>query len=98
MNAQKPNTPARSVKTEPNKDAKAAYEAKQAKDVKESVARQRAADMMPRHESPKKAAENQQTTGHSGHTHDHLKPQSPFHLDKRASQEQDNDYYHGMSQ
>lgn len=100
MNDQKPNTPAQSVKTEPNKDAKATYEAKQANDVKESVARQQAADMMPRQESTRKATKEQQVEGHHDHTHDHLKPQSPFHLDKHESQEKDNDYYqgHGMSQ
>lgn len=78
--------------------AKAAYEAKQAKDVKASVDRQKGADSMQRQEPARKATKEPQAEGHHDHTHDHLKPQSPFHLDKRESQEKDNDYYHGMSQ
>ena len=98
MNGQKPNTPAQSAKTEPTRDAKAAYEAKQAKDVKDSVTRQKATDTTPRQESAKKANQEPRAEGHNGHTHDHVEPESPFHLDKRESQEKDNDYYNGMSQ
>lgn len=98
MNGQKPNTSTQSAKTEPAKDAKSAYEAKQAKDVKSSVDRQKGADSFQRQEPAKKANKEQQTEGHHDHTHDHLKPQSPFHLDKQESQEKDNDYYNGMSQ
>jgi hypothetical protein len=77
---------------------KAAYDAKQAAAVKESVAKQRAADNGPRHESPKKANNEQHGEGHVGHTHDHLAPQSPFHADKGETHQQDHDYYNGMSQ
>ncbi|MBI3415227.1 MAG: hypothetical protein HY043_07890 [Verrucomicrobia bacterium] len=85
MNDQKPNTPAQRVNNNPDKDAKAAYEAKQAKDVKASVDRQKAADNLHRHESAEKANKEPQAEGHLGHTHDHLPPQLPFHLDKRES-------------
>ena len=81
-----------------NSPAKDAYDAKQAKDVKESVDRQKAADMLPRHEPAEKANKEPQAQGHLGHTHDHLEPQLPFHLDKHEAQGQDNDYYNGTSQ
>ncbi len=89
MNDQKPNTPAQRGTNSPDKDAKAAYEAKQAKDVKESVARQKAADMLPRHESAEKANKEPQAEGHLGHTHDHLPPQYPFQRDTREPDKKD---------
>lgn len=89
MNDQKPNTPAQRAKEGPDKDAKAAYEAKQAKDVKESVDRTKGADKLQRQESAEKANKELPAEGHLGHTHDHLPPQLPFHLDKRESDKKD---------
>jgi hypothetical protein len=70
-------------------DAKAAYEAKQAKDVKQSVDRLKGADKLQRQESAEKANKELPAEGHLGHTHDHLPPQLPFHLDKRESDKKD---------
>lgn len=70
-------------------DAKAAYEVKQAKDVKDSVDRQKAADNLPRHESAEKANKELSTEGHLGHTHDHPPPQYPFQRDTREPDKKD---------
>jgi len=98
MNDPKPNTPAQRTTDGSEKSAQAAYYAKQAQDLKESLNNIKAPHNTQRQASPEKGNKEPQVEGHLGHTHDHLAPQMPFHLDKHETQEKDNDYYNGMSQ
>jgi hypothetical protein len=93
MNDERPNAQAHSESFKPDnsgdklEDAKAAYNAKQAKDIKES--KDRINSVLLRHESAGKTIEETQAEGHLGHTHDHLPPQLPFHSDKHESDKTD---------
>ena len=83
MNNQKPNIPAQQAKAGADNDAKAAYEAKQVRDVRQSVARAQAPHILQRQEPTEKANKEPQPEGHLNHTHDHLPPQMPFGKDTR---------------
>ena len=85
MSDQKPNAPAQGAKEGSDKDAKAAYEAKQAKDVKESVEKCRSDSEFCKTVQQVKEDRQEATTPKA----------TP--APKPEVQEEDNGYYNGVS-